>query len=53
VDGKERVGCKNRKSTNDDRGIAFAKHRKLKVFDNAPKPEGEFMKTKKPDDLDR
>ena len=25
----------------------------MKVFDNAPKPEGEFMKTKKPDDLDR
>ena len=33
MDGKERVGCKNRKSTHDDRGIAFAEHRGLKVFE--------------------
>ena len=32
MDGKERFGCKNRESTNDDRGVALSEHRGLKVL---------------------
>ena len=32
MDGKERFGCKNRESTNDDRGVALSGHRGLKVW---------------------